>query len=86
MSVNILFLTLKKQWFDEIKAGTKKTEFRDKTKWIKSRLFNKDGTPRKYDFVVFQNGYKKDSPRIKVEFLGFETTPLLYEINLGMVE
>lgn len=66
---NELHLTLKKKWFDLIKSGEKKTEYREIKPYWTVRLFKK-----KYDSIVFTNGYKKDSPKIKVELLdiGFE--------------
>lgn len=66
----ILHLTLKKKWFDLIKSGQKKVEYREiKPYWTK-RLTMNDNTIRHYDYIVFSNGYRKDSPKLKVEYLG----------------
>ena len=67
MKTKILKLTIKKQWFLLIKDGVKKEEYRTiKDYWTK-RLVN-----REYDFVEFRNGYRHDSPKITLEYLGFE--------------
>ena len=74
-----------KKWFDEILVGTKKIEYRDiKPYWTK-RLFDKYGRQKKYDFIVFKNGYSKDSPKMKVEFKGILIKDK-YEILLGDVK
>lgn len=68
----ILHLTLKKRWFDEILAGTKNVEYREiKPYWTK-RLFDENGKPKSYDFILFRNGYSKDARKMKVEFRGVE--------------
>jgi len=62
--MRVLHLTLKKKWFDLIASGEKKEEYREvKQYWIK-RLHNKE-----FDYVQFRNGYSKDSPIIRVEFI-----------------
>ena len=67
-----LYLTLKKKPFEVMKSGEKKSEYRENSKWIRSRLFNKDGTKRKYDYVKFTNGYGKTRPNFTVKFINFE--------------
>ena len=93
----ILHLTLHKKWFDQILEGTKKVEYREiKPYWTK-RLFDEEGQPKKYDFIIFRNGYSKDAPIMKVEFKGVREGILkenvgmkkgvkVYEILLGYVE
>jgi len=101
-----LKMTLKKEWFNKIKSGEKKQEFREVKKyWIQrlcavDSIFTKDFTdivkfvPKKYNTVVFTNGYSKNSPKIEVnietiELLKNITCPLGYGdffvINLGDV-
>lgn len=65
----ILHLTLKKKWFDMIKQGVKKEEYREiKPYWTK-RL--KDFLVKNpFDYVLFRNGYSKDAPTLKVECKG----------------
>ena len=61
----MLTLPIKKKWFDMIKSGEKKEEYRDIKPYYDSRF--KIYSPFESDFmyVVFRNGYRKDSPRIK---------------------
>ena len=72
MKQRILHLTLSKGPFDVMVTGEKNMEFRKPSKWIISRLYNKDGTPKKYDVVKFVNGYGKDKPQFVCEFIGVE--------------
>jgi len=69
-SKKTLFLTIKKEYFDQIKRGAKKSEFREyKPFWIK-KLMNADGSFQSYDFVLFRNGYHPDAPKLLVKFNG----------------
>ena len=63
-----LKLTLSKQPYEVMVSGEKKKEYRRKSKWIESRLFDKFGQLRNYQFVQFTNGYKKDSPQFIAEY------------------
>ena len=71
--MEVLRLTLKKEWFEVMVTGEKDVEVRDKSKWIESRLFDKEGNPRTYDCVSFTNGYGKDKPNFVCEFDGVST-------------
>jgi len=76
----VLRLTLKKKWFDMIKAGIKKEEYREvKRYWIQrlcdeveyeNNYGNWEGVFKKFTHVEFKNGYAKDAPTILVEFKG----------------
>lgn len=90
-------MTLKKKWFDLIKSGEKKIEYREiKPYWTK-RLFDEKGNSIKYDFIFFRNGYAKNCPKMKVEFKGVNEVVLsedieswkkgmkVYGIKLGML-
>lgn len=86
--MNKLYLSIEKEWFDKILSGEKKEEYRlIKPYWIR-RLGNK-----KYDAVVFSNGYTHDSPKITIECLGIQIvdkdTPIhngrQYQIKLGKI-
>ena len=80
MEKKVLTLSVNKEWFDKILSGEKKEEYREiKAFWL-VRLFNFVPAPfAKYVFddvgiypkpfthVLFINGYRKDSPRIKKE-------------------
>jgi len=59
--LNILHLTLKREWFDMIASGVKKEEYREIKEYWDSRL-NKE-----YDVVLFRNGYNRTSPEMMVE-------------------
>lgn len=69
---NVLKLTLKKKWFDLMKDGFKKIEFRTPSEWIYSRLLDYDGNGRNYDEIEFKNGYSKNAPCFRCEFLGWD--------------
>jgi ASC-1-like (ASCH) protein len=76
----ILHLTLHKKWFDEIKSGHKKIEYREIKPYWNRRLEN-----RRYDYIKFRNGYQSTSPVMTVECYGIEKTNQYYEIHLGDV-
>ena len=70
----MLTLPIKKKWFDMIKSGEKKEEYREiKYYWTKRffKLFDCDIelAPRSMHLgkgqIILKNGYKKDSPMIK---------------------
>lgn len=64
MSKKILHLTIKRKWFDLIAQGKKTVEFREiKPYWTK-RLRGKE-----FDEVHFRNGYRKDSPFMRVQWI-----------------
>ena len=73
--LQILHLTLKKQWFDEILSGNKKKEYRKvKQYWVSRLCADTDEDSEKttveikrFDYVVFRNGYKKDAPLFAIE-------------------
>lgn len=87
MSENILRLNLRKQWFDLIKSGEKKVEYRAVKKHWVSRLSGV-GTkavndfsdviefiPKNFDFIEFRNGYGRDgipAPSVMFQCLGIE--------------
>ena len=81
----VLTLTLKKKWFDMIAKGIKKEEYREiKDYWINRLTEDKSicqmgnsgfvVNDRKFDKVLFKNGYSKDAPTMIVECKGIETT------------
>ena len=77
---SILHLTLKKKWFDLIKSGEKKVEYRQaKQYWIK-RLYG-----RRFDEIHFHNGYSPDSPFMIVECLDIVRIGDMFEIRLGEI-
>jgi hypothetical protein len=71
-------IPIKKKWFDMIREGIKKEEYRDIKKYWISRLIRKDmrgkylkpGVNYKregLDAIVFVNGYGALKPRVKVK-------------------
>jgi len=63
--VSVLHLNLHREFFSQIAAGTKRTEYRSQTPYWKKRLEN-----RQYDAIQFRNGYATKAPEMLVEFLG----------------
>ena len=51
-------------------TGEKTQEFRKYSKWIQSRLFDKENNIKQYDLVKFVNGYGKDKPYFVCNFIG----------------
>ena len=76
----ILYLPIKRKWFDLILKEKKKEECREyKPYWI-SRLENKH-----YDEILFRNGYSKSSRMIRTECLGISTTTESTVLNTDKV-
>lgn len=75
--MKILRLSLHKLPFDIMKTGDKKLEFRKPSKWIMSRLVDKNGEPKHYDYVEFTNGYGADKHKFMAEYKGFEFSKTL---------
>lgn len=75
----MLILPIKKKWFDMIKSGEKKEEYREIKPYYNTRLGNYFINHKLYSEqrkvlrhmtttvkeVVFRNGYRKDSPTLK---------------------
>ena len=59
----MLTLPIKKKWFDMIKSGEKKEEYREIKPYYTSRFNN--ATADDFNYVVFRNGYSPFSPDIK---------------------
>lgn len=58
----ILFLTVKKQWFDKIASGEKKVEYREAKPYWNKRL------NREFNKIIFKNGYAKTAPSLIADF------------------
>ena len=69
--LKILHLTLTQLPFDLMAAEYKNFEYRKPSDWIKSRLYNADGSLKKYDVIKFTNGYGKHRPYFVCEYLEF---------------
>jgi ASC-1-like (ASCH) protein len=57
----ILHLNLHREFFDAIARKKKRIEYRKQSAYWRKRL---EG--RKYDAILFRNGYAKDSPKMLV--------------------
>lgn len=62
-----LFLVLKREPFQQIASGEKTSEYRDYSDYWVKRLMKDTGEFKPYTRVLFQNGYRKDAPRMLVE-------------------
>ena len=52
-------------------TGEKKEEFRKHSKWMYSRLYDRDWNEKEYDLIKFVNGYGKDKPYYVCKYAGF---------------
>jgi hypothetical protein len=78
---SILHLTLEREPFDQIAAGTKTTEWRRNSEYWRSRLLN-----RTYDEIHFRNGYHRLAPFMRVRCLGVrKASTREFAIRLGKV-
>lgn len=65
--MKILYLTLKRKWFDLIKSGQKTEEYREIKPYWEKRLKDKH-----FDCVCFKNGYSADVPQFAIELKAIE--------------
>src|SRR6476620_658631 len=81
---SILHLNLKREFFDDIAARKKRTEYRSRTFYWRRRIEGRD-----YDVICFRNGYSKKSPEMLVQFLGVSRVgkgrKSEYAIRLGRI-
>jgi hypothetical protein len=73
--MKILNLVVKKKWFDLIVCGEKKIEYRILKPYWTRRLVKSFGIAiimHVFDEVHFRNGYSKNSPFARVQFLRTE--------------
>lgn len=75
-----LALNLHKQWFDLIKKGRKKIEYRARSEYWAKRIEGK-----KYDEIHFRNGYRKNAPFMRVKCTKITKTKTEYRIHLGRI-
>lgn len=75
----ILHMTLHRKWFDQIATGMKTEEYRTNKPYWQRRLIG-----RKYDAIIFRNGYASDAPAMKIEYLGYELKTITW--NSGVTE
>jgi len=60
-----LYLPIKKKWFDMIKSGEKKEEYREIKQYWRSRIRNVS-----HAIVEFRNGYYKTDPSFRIQLNG----------------
>jgi len=80
--MKILYLTLTKEPFEAMQLGLKDREYREPSKWIRSRLIDsKTKQPKHFDVVLFRNGYENDKPYFAAKYLGFEYSQMNYSVT-----
>lgn len=81
----VLKIVIKGEYFDAIAAKEKTIEYREKSPFWDSRLYDRDGNKRQYQKIEFINGYNKDARRMLVEYKGFKTKGGIHHIQLGRI-
>lgn len=81
-----LVLTVKEPWFSLMMRENDRKDFevRRPSKWILSRLINRNGESRKYKYIKIINGYGSHRPYFIAEYNGFGTGYLqrhVFQIN-----
>ncbi len=71
----VLYLTVSKKMFEVMVTGEKDIEYRQPSNWIKSRLVDKTGKDKDYDYIKITNGYGKDKPYFIATLLWFYNIP-----------
>lgn len=68
--MRVLHLTLTKEWFDLIRSGGKKIEYRMVKKYWIDRLCNNGNyiDPKDFDIIHFVNGYGNLRPWFEIEY------------------
>lgn len=64
----VLHFTLHRRWFDLIARRIKPVEYRVDSDYWHRRIFEADGTARKFDEIHFRNGYRKSDPLLVTGF------------------
>lgn len=80
-----LKIVIKKEWFDLIKSGKKKIEYREQSDFWVSRLYDENDKKRKYDQIEFINGYNKNARRMLTKYEGFSSKDGLFHIKIGKI-
>lgn len=76
----ILPLVLTSKWFNMIRSGEKREEYRLATEYWQRRFFNWNAavSPQKAPVVEFRRGYAKNAPRMAFWCYGLSTPSGLY--------
>lgn len=80
-----LKIIIKGEWFDLIALKKKKVENRKFTPFWISRLYDKEGKKREYDYIEFINGYNADARRMVTKFEGFNKKGDSLHIHIGKI-
>ena len=77
-------LIIKRHWFDEIKSGKKKKEYRNLTERLAKQICTFDESKKMTGFkpiteIMLYNGYHKNRPSMLVECVGIEIEQDLFE-------
>ena len=81
-----LKIFIKKQWFDEILAKQKTTEYRAVSPFWISRLYDANNKKRHYDEIEFINGYQTDARRLITGYEGFKKRGNEFQIGIGKIK
>jgi len=76
-----LILTLSAAPFEVMHTGEKRHEYRKPSEWMRSRLYNKDGTRKEYDYVKFVNGYGAHRPTFTCKYKDFYVVRFSHSIE-----
>ncbi|MBS9784356.1 hypothetical protein KGV55_03325 [Candidatus Gracilibacteria bacterium] len=86
----ILLLRTCKKDFEKIINGLEKCRYLEIKPYWESRIFDKNGEIKNFEEIHIKNGYKPDSPLVKVEFGGIKTEvecegKKYFKVNLGKI-
>jgi superfamily II DNA or RNA helicase len=84
----LLYLTIKNEFLDEIRKGEKNVEYRDLTEFYLQSFFGKDAKgkyteSKKLTHLLLQGGYSANSPRMLVQLKGIVINKAKYPVNLN---
>ncbi len=79
--MKILHLNVSRAPFEVMVTGEKLHEYRKPSKWFLSRLLNKDGTPKHYDWIKFVQGYGKNRPYFVADFLHWKVNQAYHKVE-----
>ncbi len=87
---NILYLTIKNIYLDDMREVLKNVEYRENTVFFRRKLFvkGKDGKPsqemKPLKCILFQGGYEPDSPRVLISLKGWTVDRKKFPDNLDI--
>lgn len=73
----VLFLTIKKYWFDKILSGEKTIEYREYKDYYHKKICNTN-----YTEILLQAGYSKTSPRLKAKITLIDVNEIVFDTEL----